>query len=143
MGRDFRGDVHTSISRLTNGRNGTSGRNMCNVKMRTRQLREHQIACNENIFSDGRVARQSEPRRNRAFVDDAIANEVAVFSVRNHGCSNEPRVLEDAAHYAAIHDRLAVVAESHGARFDKCAHFCHHGAFETVGRSRDGIDTGR
>jgi len=63
---------------------------MCDVKMRARQLREHQIARDENLFSDGRIARQSEPRRNRALVDDAPRDEMAIFAVCDHWRFDDP-----------------------------------------------------
>jgi hypothetical protein len=130
MRRRFGRDADSPLPRLPDQIHGAPGGHVGHVQVGARDLRQDQVSRDVGDLGDRRISGQTQARGHRAFVDHAVADQRAVFRVGDHRRADELRVLEDVAHHAAIHDRLAVVAERHRSRFDQRGHLGHGGALE-------------
>ena len=134
------GDADAGLTCAADRFDGASGRDVGDVEMRARPLREAEIAGDHDLFGDRRISGQAEARRDGAFVDDAVAAQTAILGVHDHRRIDQRRILEHPPHHPCVHDRRAVVAEGDRSGVAQRDHLRHHLAREPARRRRDRPD---
>src|SRR5437667_6709165 len=80
------------------------------------KFREQNVAHYYRFFAGRGPARQPEERAPVAFVHDAIADQIVVLTMIEHGQIKHPRVLHGPPHHLVILNTMTVVSDRHNAR---------------------------
>ena len=111
----FRRYAHPALFRIANDRNGAARRNVTEVDVPARQLRQQHVARDHDLFRGGRNALQAQPSGDEALVHDAARRKCRILAVVGDGDVERARVLEGGAHEMTRHDRFAIIGDGDGA----------------------------
>ena len=109
MRANFAADFHAARPRFTNQPHAASGRDVLAMNVVIAKFREQDVAHHHRFLAHRRPAGQPEQRAPVAFVHHAIADEIVILTVVEHGHTNHSGIFNRAPHYFVILHALTIV----------------------------------
>jgi hypothetical protein len=114
-------------------------RDVRDVQVRARQLGQHEVAGDHDLFRGGGLAGEPELGRDDALVHRGVAGQVAVFRMADDGRAEGQGVLHGAAVQLRVHHALAVVGKGDAAGLGLLGHLGELGALEVLRHRADRV----